>query len=184
MKYYNIFFLILFLLLNINSLQAQSSDQSATESSFSKDYMKEIDAAKDKLLALAEAIPQDKFGWRPGEGVRSVSEVFMHVFGANYFILTYVGGKLPEGFNRDMETKVTDKAEVTKYLKDSYNNLANVISTLDEKTLDDPVEFFGTKSTKRHLLFILMDHNHEHLGQLIAYSRMNGITPPWSMKQQ
>ncbi len=177
---YKIFFLFLFLMVSAIALQAQSADDMSSGSAFSKDYMKEIDAAKQKVLALAEAVPQEKFAWRPEAGVRSFSEVFMHIVGANYYLLTFAGEKMPEWFKQGMDTTVTNKEEIVKYLNTSYDNLKNYMSNLDDKSLDDPVEFFGMKSDKRHLLFILLDHNHEHLGQLIAYSRMNGITPPWS----
>ena len=177
------FFLFLFLMFSIGVIKAQSSGDMKSESPFSRDYIKEVDAAKEKLLSLADAIPQDKFTWRPNEGVRSVSEVFMHVVGANYYFLTLVGEKMPEWFKPGMDTTVTNKEEIVKYLKSSYDNLDNYMAALDVNSLDDPVEFFGMKSTKRHLFLILLDHNHEHLGQLIAYSRMNRITPPWSKKQ-
>ena len=182
MKYIKLFLVALFLL-NINSLRAQSDMNASTEPPFNIDYMKEIDAAKDKILALAEAFPQDKYGWRPMEGVRSVSEVFVHVASANFFLPTFAGAKLPSGLSRDAEKTVTKKEDVIKLLKDSYESLKNFMSTLDPKTLDDQIEFFGTKGTKRRLLLILLDHNHEHLGQSIAYARMNKIVPPWSMKQ-
>ncbi len=183
MNFYKLFLLTFLLLLNTSFILAQSDEKMESSSSFSTDYMKEIDAAKEKLLALADAMPQDKFSWRPEEGVRSVSEVFMHVVGANYYLLSFAGEKMPEGFKQDMEKTVTDKKEIIGYLKDSYDNVKNFMSSLDENTLDDPVEFFGMKSTKRHLLFILLDHSHEHLGQSIAYARTNGITPPWSIKK-
>ena len=117
------------------------------------------------------------------EGVRSVSEVFVHVASANFFLPTFAGAKLPSGLSRDAEKTVTKKEDVIKLVKDSYESLKNFMSTLDPKTLDDQIEFFGTKGTKRRLLLILLDHNHEHLGQSIAYTRMNKIVPPWSMKQ-
>ncbi len=183
MKFFKLLLFGFFLLLNSNFLLAQSTDKTDSETSFSKDYMREVNAAKDKILALADAIPQDKYSWRPSEGVRSVSELFMHVVGANFYFLTFDGEKLPEGFSQDMETEVTKKEEVIKLLNDSYDALKNHMASLDENTLDDQVEFFGMKGSKRYLLFILLDHNHEHLGQAIAYARMNEITPPWSMKK-
>lgn len=183
MKNINSFCLFLLILIIVYPLHAQSSNNAAKEPSFSSDFMMEIDAARDKILALAEAFPQDKYGWRPSDEVRSVSEVFMHVAGANYFLLSFAGEKLPDGFKPDMEKTVTKKEDVIKFVKDSYENLKNYMSALDIKTLDDQLKYFGTTGSKRHLLFILLDHNHEHLGQAIAYARMNGITPPWSVKQ-
>ena len=183
MKIIKPLFYVLFLLFNINSTNAQSAMNSSTEASFSADYMKEIDAAKDKILALAEAIPENKYSWRPSDGVRSVSEVFVHVASANFFLPTFAGAKLPSGLSRDAEKTVTKKEDVIKLVKESYESLKNFISNLDPKTLNDEIEFFGTKGSKRYLLLILLDHNHEHLGQSIAYARMNGIVPPWSRKQ-
>ena len=180
MKYIKTLFVILLFLSSINTSWAQEDKMSSMTPTFNTDYMKEINAAKEKLLALADAFPQDKYGWRPSEGVRSTSEVFMHVVGANYFLLTFIGGKLPAGITRDMEKTVTKKEDVKKWLSDSYDNLEKFMAGLDPKTLNDPAEYFGIKGDKRHLLLILLDHNHEHLGQSIAYARMNKIVPPWS----
>src|SRR6266540_1765755 len=79
-------------------------------------------------LAIAQAVPAEKYGWRPAEGVRSVSEVYMHIAGANYFLPSFMGGKLPEGFSRDSEKKVTEKAQVVDWLKKSLDNVRTVVS--------------------------------------------------------
>lgn len=140
----------------------------------------QIDMAGDKLLQLAEAIPADKYGWRPGEGVRSVSEVFMHVAGGNYLFTRTVGATLAAPFGRDAETTMTDKAQVMDQLKSSFAHVHDVVGSVPEADLDKMASFFGQPMTYRGVLLALASHDHEHLGQMIAYARMNGIVPPWS----
>jgi uncharacterized damage-inducible protein DinB len=141
-----------------------------------------VDDAATKIVALAEAIPAEKFAWRPGTGVRSVSEVLIHVASGNMGIpgLAGVTRKAERPLARDAEKTVTSKAAVIAALKDSYAYLALAAADIPDAQLNDPVNLFGQKSTKRGVLVLLATHNHEHLGQMIAYARMNGIAPPWS----
>jgi hypothetical protein len=81
------------------------------------DLLKNLDDTEKKIVSLAEAVPADKYTWRPAEGVRSISEVFMHIAGANYMIPTALGARRLPGLSRDMEKKVTDKAKVVEQLK-------------------------------------------------------------------
>lgn len=133
-----------------------------------------------KISQPAEAIPGDKYAWRPEDSVRSISEVFVHIAGANYFMLSFVGAALPEGFSRDAEKTVTGKAEIAEFLTKSFTDASSFVSSLSDEELNDEVELPFGKFTKRQVLFIVANHIHEHLGQAIAYSRSNGIKPPWS----
>lgn len=133
-----------------------------------------------KLVALAEAIPADKYAWRPAEGVRSVSEAFMHVAGANYFLTTTFGGEMPDGIGRDLEQRVTAKEEAVTILRDSVEHVGEVLAGLDESGLAETRELFGRQFTGYQVLLIVIGHGHEHLGQTIAYARANGVVPPWS----
>jgi uncharacterized damage-inducible protein DinB len=144
------------------------------------DLLAQFDDASSKLSQLADAIGQDKYGWRPGTGVRSVSEVLMHVVGANYYLLTFAGIQPAQPLARDAETTVTDKAQVGAALKASYDHVRNAIRNLKEADLDKPVTMFGQQTTMRNVYLTTVTHAHEHLGQLIAYARSNGIVPPWS----
>ena len=150
---------------------------------FKADCVSDIEFVGKRLVDLAEKMPADKYGWRPAPGVRSVSEVFMHVVGANYMLPSLVGGKMPEGFDRAMETTVTDKAKVVEWLKKSVENAKAVASAMPDADLDKKVKvpFLGGRElTQRRILIIDETHMHEHLGQSIAYARSNGVTPPWS----
>lgn len=153
----------------------------APVSALRQEVIGHVDEAEKKLLALAEAIPADKFSWRPAPGVRSVSEVLAHVAGGNYFLLSMTGVKEPEGVDRrSFEKNVTDKAKVQAVLKDSFAFVRDQVAKTAEADLDRQVDFFGSKTTVRSLQLRLISHSHEHLGQLIAYARSIGVTPPWS----
>jgi uncharacterized damage-inducible protein DinB len=137
-----------------------------------------------KLIQLAEAIPADKYTWRPAEGVRSMSEVLLHVAAGNFMIPRRLGGSMPEGFDlKTFETSTTDKAKVIEWLKASIVNATDAIAKLPDAELEKTSKWFdGRMITNREVAIFVGSHDHEHLGQLIAYARMNGVTPPWSAK--
>ena len=140
----------------------------------------QFDDAVTKLTQLAEAIPQEKYAWRPGAGVRSVSQVLMHVSGGNYYLLTMAGVPAPAGGPQDAENTVTEKAQVLEQLRRSAEHVRAAIRGMRDADLDKPATLFGQPSTKRNVLLVTATHAHEHLGQLIAYARSNGVVPPWS----
>ena len=169
------------------SLVAVASGLSAHEPSVASqaglrgEILAEIDAVEKKLVDLAGAVPPEKFGWRPGEGVRSVSEVYMHVAGGNYMIPTFIGIKPPEGIDRGMEKSVTEKDKVVAALKQSFDHLRKAVRDTPDADWDSKVKLFGRiDSSKRGVFLLLLNHAHEHLGQSIAYARSNGVAPPWS----
>jgi len=144
------------------------------------DVVSELSAVEKQLVSLAEAIPAEKYAWRPADGVRSVGEVYVHVAGGNYLLGSMLGVKRPEGTGPDMEKKIRDKATIVPGLKASYDYVRGAIEGLSDADLDKKVNFFGTEITERAVLLRALGHSHEHLGQSIAYARMNGITPPWT----
>ncbi len=145
------------------------------------EILRSIEDAQKKLIALAEATPAEKFAWKPGEGVRSTGEVFAHVAGGNYFLPTFWGAKMPEGLDpRGFEKDGGDKAKTIDTLKKSFDYVHQTIAAVPDSDLDRTVKFFGQEGSVRTVMLILAGHAHEHLGQSIAYARMNGLTPPWS----
>ncbi|MEO8347901.1 MAG: DinB family protein, partial [Acidobacteriota bacterium] len=100
------------------------------------DVVNELSAVEKKLVSLAEAVPAEKFGWRPADGVRSVSEVYMHLAGANYMLPTMLGAKMPEGITRDMEKTVTEKAKVIQALKNSFEHTRKAVAAVADADLD------------------------------------------------
>jgi uncharacterized damage-inducible protein DinB len=152
----------------------------AAPTGYKAELLSDIDGVSKKLVNLANAMPADKYGWRPAPGVRSVSEVYMHVVGANYLLPSFTGAKLPEGFDQGMEKSVTDKAKVIEWLKKSIENAKSVIAATSDADMDKMVKAFGRDLSERRVFMIVQTHMHEHLGQSIAYARSNGVTPPWS----
>ena len=144
----------------------------------------QIDDVEKKIEDLAAAVPAEKYSWRPGEGVRSVSEVYVHIAGSNYFFMTFLGVKPPMKMDPGMEKKVTDKAEVEKLLKPSFEHVRQTILNLSDKDLDKTTEMFGNTTTYRNALMTEIAHLHEHLGQSIAYARVNNVVPPWTAAEQ
>ena len=144
-----------------------------------------IEDAQDKLTQLAEAIPENKYGWRPNKEVRTVGEVFMHVSAANYGIPSFIGVPAPKGFDfGTYEHTLTKKSDVMKSLKDSFAHMEGALKAMSDEDMNAPAEFFGMKTTKRGAFLLLLSHVHEHLGQEIAYARSINVTPPWTLKQQ
>ena len=137
--------------------------------------------ADGKLVQLAEAMPEGKYSWRPGKGVRSVGEVFMHVAAANYGLPGFAGIAPPEGFKFDtFEGSKTTKADIVKTLKESIAHMEGGLAKMSDADMEKPAEFFGIKTTARGAYMLLLSHAHEHLGQAIAYARSNDVAPPWS----
>lgn len=147
---------------------------------FKADVLANFDAAANKLVQLAEAIPQEKYGWSPAPGVRTVAQVFLHVAGGNYFLGSFLGNTMPEGV-RDIE-KETDKAKVIATLKAANDAARKYIQDASGPELSQTVDMFGRQQSKRAVLMSIASHAHEHLGQAIAYARSVGVTPPWSKK--
>jgi len=155
--------------------------QTMPASGFRTALIKQIDAEANKLISLAEAIPAEKYSWRPAEGVRSIGEVVAHVAGANYFLPTFVGAEVPSGINpREFEQAGTNKDLSVQRLKDSVAHMRATVGGIQDADLERAVQMFGNETTYQGALLLAAGHISEHLGQLIAYARMNGITPPWS----
>ena len=135
-----------------------------------------------QVIQLAQAIPAEKYSWTPQNGVRSFAEVFAHIVSANYYFASKLGAKIPEGVKMEtIEKDLRTKEAIGTALKQSYDLIINAINNLKDADMAKKVEFpFPGQYTDMSALLIAVGHSNEHLGQLVAYSRMNGITPPWS----
>jgi uncharacterized damage-inducible protein DinB len=146
-------------------------------------FLRQLTDVEKKMTSLAAAMPAEKYSWRPGEGVRSVSEVFTHVASANYFFPTMAGVKMPAGLDPKMEKNVTEKAKVQELLKQSFEHARRAVEGLSDTDMAKQIKMFGQRATVEGLIFTMANHMHEHLGQAIAYARVNGVVPPWSAKE-
>jgi uncharacterized damage-inducible protein DinB len=152
------------------------------------DLLKDIGQVEKKVMGLARAMPDPAWGWRPGAGVRSTGEVFMHVAADNYFMPVLMGVTAPTetGITKEYDTaaafekRTMSRDAVIAEVEKSFAFLKKSLTDTPDARLNEPIEFFGQKSTSRGLAIAATTHLHEHLGQLIAYARSNNVTPPWS----
>lgn len=136
----------------------------------------------NRVSQLANVIPDDKYDWRPSDGVRSTGEAVMHIAQANYWLSMKMGAELPAEIDlMTYEKSVTGKDNIQAALKKSYEFLMNSAKNVPSDKLLESVEFpGGMPMNKRGVMLIALSHVSEHMGQLIAYARSNSITPPWS----
>jgi len=133
-----------------------------------------------QLIELAEATPAEKYSWRPAPGVRSVSEVYMHIVDANFYLLSIIGPKIPADYNDDMVRTVTSKPEVIAWLKRSLEAVKTAHAAVTPKDLKRKVKIGDRDATVDGMYLRIIVHANEHMGQLVAYARMTGVMPPWS----
>jgi uncharacterized damage-inducible protein DinB len=148
---------------------------------YRSEVLAEVMIQEDKFTRLAEAIPAEKYTWRPAADVRSFAEVFLHVSAANYNLFKLVGTPPPPGLDlKGFEKSTTDKAKIVATLKDSFAHAKKAITAMPDADLDKSLDWFGGKNTERGILLFIVRHTAEHLGQSIAYARFIGIVPPWT----
>jgi uncharacterized damage-inducible protein DinB len=152
---------------------------------YRSEVMAEVMVQEDKLTRLAEAIPTEKYSWRPSADTRSFAEVFLHISAANYNLYKLVGTPPPASIDiKNLEKSTTDKAKVVATLKDSFAHAKQAIKAMPDADLDKSLDWFGGKNTERGILLFIVRHTAEHLGQSIAYARFAGIVPPWTEDTQ
>jgi uncharacterized damage-inducible protein DinB len=151
------------------------------------DVLAALGDLETKVIGLAKTVPEEKYGWRPTAGVRSFREVLLHIAATNKMILT-IAARQPAG--ADLKKLIEeesagdkldlDKAHTIETLTQSFAAARKAIEPLRSGGLSHDAEFFGTATTRRGVYVFMDTHIAEHLGQAIAYARMNGIVPPWS----
>jgi uncharacterized damage-inducible protein DinB len=139
-------------------------------------FAKDAGTLSDKFTGLARVMA-GKYDWKPGQGVRSVSDVFNLIVTENRMLAGVLSGTPNTGAK---PAPITDPGKVQEALKASYVDLQKAITGLSDNDLQAPVKLFGREMTKRDALLLILEDQHEHLGQSIAYARTNGVVPPWS----
>jgi uncharacterized damage-inducible protein DinB len=139
-------------------------------------FGKEAATLSDKFTGLARVM-SGKYDWKPGQGVRSVGDVFNLIVKENSLLAGVLSGT-PN--TAAPPTPITDPEKLQEALKASYANLQKAIAGLSDSDLQTPVKIFGHDLTKQGAVMLLLGDQHEHLGQSIAYARSNGVVPPWS----
>jgi uncharacterized damage-inducible protein DinB len=172
--------LLLAMLLAVAALHGQPAQEDPLAGQW-QGYDGEWGHVSRQLVSLAVAIPVEKFAWRPAQGVRSTSEVFMHIAITNFFLLSITGPRMPADLkSADMEKTVTSKADVLDWLKRSLDAVKNAHASVKPVDLQRKVKVDNRDATVDGMYLRIIVHANEHMGQLVAYARMNGITPPWS----
>jgi uncharacterized damage-inducible protein DinB len=174
---------------------SRSMDRTIT--SFKGEYLWELQIPASQIMALAEAIPADKYSWRPADQARSVSEVFVHIAVGNLLLLDQAGVSAPKDLygllesdilprmlaiirkNLALEKGVTDKAEVVPLLKRALEATQKSFTEATDEGLVGQATFFGQETTVRRVYLRMLAHMNEHMGQMVAYARSMGIPAPW-----
>ena len=173
-----LFVLLLLSLFNAHPLFAQEPPEGIWQG-----YDGEWRHVSQQLIALAEATSEEKLAWRPAPGVRSTSEVYMHIALANFYLLSVTGPKMPADLKPDMEKTVTSKDDVINWLKRSLDAVKQAHLAVAPKDLDRKVHIADRDATVDGMYLRIIVHANEHMGQLIAYSCMSGVVPPWSKNE-
>lgn len=152
-----------------------------TSEQFKNDFEGKFQYASQRLVALAEATPEDLFSWKPMEGAMSMEKVYLHIARYNYlYPERNMGIPAPDDVNLDVMEDLTGKENVLKHLKASIEYTKSLVADMDAESLEVATTMYGNNTENWGVLFQLMTHMSEHTGQVIAYARMNEIVPPWS----
>ena len=162
-----------------------ATDHTAPSYDMKAQSLADLQAVQKKFVDLANAIPADKFTWRPSADSRSFAEVFLHVAGERYGILGLMGATAPEGFDRKtFEKSTTDRAKIVDELNKSWEFAQKAINGMSNADFAKLLPKLGPQANAGDVVYILVADAHEHLGQLVAYARENGIVPPWTVEAQ
>ena len=164
---------------------AQSADKSAPSYDLKAQAVLDLQQLQQKYTTLAQAIPQEKYSWRPAEGVRSINELFLHVAGAGFYFPTLKGTPAAPGFTpKDFEKSTTEKAKVIEWLNKSFTYAIASVESMSNAQFAGPLPKLGPQANEGDFVYLMVVHAHEHLGQAIAYSRSVGVVPPWTAEAQ
>jgi uncharacterized damage-inducible protein DinB len=166
---YGVYALALALMVPLALAQAQPAGIKAA-------FAEDAGTLSDKFTGLARVM-SGKYDWKPGQGVRSVGDVFNLIVKENGMLAAALSGTPNAGAKA---APITDPGKLQEALKASYVNLQKAITGLSDNDLQTPVKLFGEDMTKQGAMMLILGDQHEHLGQSIAYARSNGVVPPWS----
>ena len=168
-----------------NSESAASADHTAPSYDMKAQSLADLQAVQKKFVDLANSLPADKFTWRPSPDSRSFAEVFLHVAGERYGILALMGVPPPAGFDgKIFEKSTTDRGRIVEELNKSWDFTQKAINGMTNADFAKLLPKLGPQANAGDVIYILVADAHEHLGQIVAYARENGIVPPWTLEAQ
>lgn len=159
-----------------------TTDHSSPSYDMKAQAMLDLETVQKKFVDLANAVPADKFKWRPTSDTRSFAEVLLHVAGERYQILGLMGANPPEHFNEKVfEKSTTDKAQIVSQLNQTWEFTKQILGTMSNADFAKALPKLGPQANAGDVIYILVADAHEHLGQAIVYARVNGVVPPWTV---
>jgi uncharacterized damage-inducible protein DinB len=160
---------------------AHSALAQSTPLDYRDEFADHFDRSAQKLVMLSKSIPANLYTWSPGEDVMSIAQVYMHIARYNYLYLEEsLGIDAPLGVDWQNFESIRDKATVVKLLEQSIEHVRASVNDMGEAELTQPSMLYGRRVAGWAVLFQLLAHMNEHVGQSVAYARVNGIVPPWS----
>lgn len=160
----------------VHAVHAQSAP-----TDYRDEFLQHFARSSGKIMALAEAVPEDLYEWSPMEGVMHVAQVYMHLARYNFMYLdTSLGIPVPDGIELSELESITDKRRVLEIYERSTDHVRESVARMTEEDLTAPTMLYGREVAGWAVLFQLLSHMNEHVGQSVAYARMNRIVPPWS----
>lgn len=164
---------------------APSTDTTSPSYDMKAQALLDLGAVQKKCVDLAQALPNDKLTWRPSPDARSFAEVFLHVAAERYGILRMMGATPPAGIKpRELEKSTTDRDRIVAELNQSWDFAQQAINSMSNADFAKLLPKLGPQANEGDVVYILVADAHEHLGQLMAYSRENGVVPPWTAEAQ
>jgi uncharacterized damage-inducible protein DinB len=163
------------------SAHASSAGAQDTRVLIRGELLSHFNASIGKVIALAEAVPQDRYDWRPDSETMSVARVYAHIARYNYYYpQSSLASAPPAGLRLDTLETMRDKAQIVQLLKQSADHVRRVIREMPAEQLEASTTLYGRSVPRWAVMLQLVAHMNEHLGQSIAYARSNKIVPPWS----
>ena len=164
---------------------SDAADHTAPSYDMKGQALLDLGNVQKKFVDLANALPTDKLTWRPSPDSRSFAEVFLHVAGERYGILSLMGAERPTGFDgKALEKSTTDRAQIIAELTKSWDFTQKTINGMSNADFAKLLPKLGPKANAGDVVYILVADAHEHIGQVVAYARENGIVPPWTAQAQ
>jgi uncharacterized damage-inducible protein DinB len=168
-----------------NSDAAAMADHTAPSYDMKGQALVDLQGVQKKFVDLANALPADKLTWRPSPDSRSFAEVFLHVAGERYGIMSLMGATPPAGFDgKILEKSTTDRTQIVEELNKSWEFAQKAITGMSNADFAKLLPKLGPQANAGDVVYILVADAHEHLGQSVAYAREIGVVPPWTVQAQ
>jgi uncharacterized damage-inducible protein DinB len=185
MKTFVLRFVLLLIALAPAAALADDTDKTPPSYDMKAQALLDLERVNQKFVDLANVVPTDKLTWRPSADSRSFAEMFLHVAGERYGILSLMGAEKPAGFDgKTFEKSTTDRAQIVTELNKSWTFAETAIKGMTNADFAKLLPKLGPQANAGDVVYILVGDAHEHLGQAVAYARENGIVPPWTVEAQ